>query len=261
MLLTDPIAVRNRRAAPGGIASNGRLIPTDRPANLPVKPTRYIPMPIVEYYADLAEAIGCDRPDDRLALTTTPDCDDAVKRRLIENGVAGERPLVVISPGAKYGAAKCWPADRFAAAADGLIDEFGATVVVTCGPGEEAIAGAIRSSMRRRSLVFDTPRLSLGELKSLIRRSDLVLCNDAGPRHIAKAFDVPVVTVFGPTHPVWTATNYPDERTVRVDVDCGPCQQRVCPLGHLQCIAGVSVDMVVRAARSLLPATVAEGTA
>ncbi|MEK7730292.1 MAG: glycosyltransferase family 9 protein, partial [Planctomycetota bacterium] len=88
--------------------------------------------------------------------------------------------------------------------------------------------------------------------KSLIRRSDLLICNDAGPRHLAKAFDVPVVTVFGPTHPDWTSTSYEKERIVRIDVDCGPCQQRVCPLGHHQCMTGVTVDMVFAAATSLL---------
>ena len=94
--------------------------------------------------------------------------------------------------------------------------------------------------------------MTLGELKSLIKRADLLICNDAGPRHFAKAFDVPVVTVFGPTHPEWTTTSYRAERVVRVDVDCGPCQQRTCPLGHLQCMTGVTVDAVFDAATALL---------
>ena len=129
-------------------------------------------------------------------------------------------------------------------------------MLVTCGPGEEAIARAIGEGVpdaaRTKCHVLDTPRLSLGELKSLIRQADLLVCNDAGPRHIAKAFDVPVVTVFGPTHPDWTWTDYPAERVVRIDVDCGPCQQRLCPLGHHQCMTGVSVEAVYDAAIALL---------
>src|SRR4029079_12906135 len=105
-----------------------------------------------------------------------------------------------------------------------------ATVFITCGPGEEAIAKAISVAMEHAAHAMLDPLLTLGELKSFPRRCDLLICNDAGPRHIAKAFGVPVVTVFGPTHPDWTATKYPDERIVRVDVDCGPCQERVCPL-------------------------------
>jgi heptosyltransferase-2 len=228
-LLTDRVPIKNR--------VNGKLVP----------------LPLVEYYADLAEAMGCARPDDRLELFTTPDCDESLDKHLHQTGIAGKRPLVVISPGAKYGAAKCWMPERFAAVADRLTEEAGAAVAVTCGPGEEHIARAIVSAMRRPAVVFDDPRLSLGELKSLIRRSDLLLCNDAGPRHFAKAFGVPVVTVFGPTHTEWTATRYLKERIVRIDVDCGPCQQRVCPEGHLKCMTGVTVEAVLDACAELLP--------
>jgi heptosyltransferase-2 len=136
--------------------------------------------------------------------------------------------------------------------ADRLIDAEGAAVAVTCGPGEESIAWQIGSTVKRDGSVFDAPLLTLGELKSLIGRSDLLICNDAGPRHLAKAFNVPVVTIFGPTHPEWTATDYEAERIVRVDVDCGPCQQRICPLGHLKCMTGVTADMVFEAAAELL---------
>jgi heptosyltransferase-2 len=101
---------------------------------------------------------------------------------------------------------------------------------------------------------MDVACLTLGELKSLIRRGDLLICNDAGPRHFAKAFGVPVVTVFGPTHPDWTATRYPWERIVRVELDCSPCQERTCPLGHLNCMKDVGVDVVYAACRELLAA-------
>jgi len=254
LLLTDRLPVKNRR----GTSQRDNKFPVEGascvPAqtSIPAPPGPFTPMPLVEYYADLAEAIGCDRPDDRLELFTTPDCDRSVDERLASLGIAEEGPLVVISPGAKYGAAKCWVPDRFAAVADRLIEQRNAAVIVTCGPGEESIARTIESAMKQGGLVFDDPLLTLGGLKSLIKRSDLLICNDAGPRHFAKAFDVPVVTVFGPTHPEWTATSYEPERIVRVDVECGPCQQRSCPLEHLDCMTGVSVDMVFAAATELL---------
>ena len=120
----------------------------------------------------------------------------------------------------------------------------GAVVIITCGPGEEAIARRIGELMAGPAEVFDRPGLSLGELKSLIRLSDLMVCTDAGPRHIAKAFGVPVVTIFGPTHQAWTDTNYAAERKVSIPVDCGPCQQKVCPPGHHKCMTGVTAEMV-----------------
>ena len=264
LLIRGPLPARAKARGSGwGVSEKSKsLSPYDphRPVHLgralPVRPGRYVPIPLVEYYADLAEAIGCDRPGDRLELFTTPNCDDAVRDRLTSLGVADRHPLVVISPGARYGAAKCWSPERFAGVADRLIESENAAVLVTCGPGEELIArhigSAVRSGRRGRMFVLDSPRLTLGELKSLVRRCDLLLCNDAGPRHLAKAFDVPVVTVFGPTHPQWTATSYGRERIVRIDVDCGPCQQRTCPLGQVQCMTGVTVAAVVEAAIELL---------
>jgi len=256
-LLTDRIPVRNRRgrrpttdllAGPRGSVSRAVIVG----AHLPVRPGRFVPQPIVEYYADLAEQIGCPRPGDQLELFTTPEADEAVDERLRSLGIAHRRPLIVLSPGAKYGAAKCWMPERFAALADRLIETEDAAVIVTCGPGEEPIARTIGSAMTETGFVFDDPLLTLDHLKSLIRRSDLLICNDAGPRHFARAFGVPVVTVFGPTHPEWTATSYGAERIVRINVGCGPCQQRICPLGHHQCMTGVTVDAVYAAAVELL---------
>lgn len=245
LLLTDPLPVNNRRL-PGQAVQIASL-----PPGVPYR-GRYVPMPLVEYYADLVEALGCERPGDTLELATTSDCDESLERRLAALGVASARPRVVIAPGAKFGASKCWHPDRFAALADRLIDALGATVIVACGPGEEPIARAIASAATRGVLVFDNPRPTLGELKSLVRRSDLLVCNDTGPRHFARAFGVPVVTVFGPTFPEWTHTSYPAERIVRIDVPCGPCQKKVCPLGHHQCMTGVTVDVVLEACRGLL---------
>ena len=202
------------------------------------------PHPICRYYGRIAARLGCPEPDDTLELFTTSRCEDSVEQRLVSLGIAQRKPLVVISPGASYGAAKLWLPERFAAVADQLSRSLDAAVIVTCGPGEEPIAQRINLAATDRTYLFDDPRLTLGELKALIKRADLLIGNDAGPRHIAKAFNVPVVTVFGPTHQAWTDTSYPDERKVSIRVDCGPCQQKICPLGHHQCMTGVTVKMV-----------------
>lgn len=214
--------------------------------------SRFLPVPLVDYYAELVESVGCASPPTRFELSSCAAAEAAVEARLRELGLANRHPLVVVSPGAKFGVAKCWPADRFAAACDRLTRDAGAAVLITCGPGEEAIAKSIGAMMSGPGHVLVDPLLTLDELKSLIRRADLLLCNDAGPRHIAKAFLVPVATVFGPTHPLWTATRHELERIVRVDIDCGPCQQRVCPLGHHRCMTAVDVETVVNACQELL---------
>jgi heptosyltransferase-2 len=78
-----------------------------------------------------------------------------------------------------------------------------------------------------------------------------MITNDTGPRHIAAAFDVPVVTIFGPTHPEWTEINFPRERKVAVKVFCGPCQKKTCPLDH-RCMTRLTPGMVFDAATQLI---------
>ncbi len=268
--------------------TSGGLFAPHRPvrvgSSIPGSRGPFAPLPMVDYYADLAVAIGCPRPGDRMELFTTAEEDASVGKRFdaakveriadapsdsraTEDGLTDDwpggasppdrRPLVVMSPGAKYGAAKCWAPERFAALSDRLVEQHGAIVIVTCGPGEESIVRAIGDNVKRDVRLCIDPLLTLGQLKSLVRRCELLVCNDAGPRHFAKAFNVPVVTIFGPTHPQWTATSYTHERIVRVDIDCGPCQQRTCPLGHVQCMTSITVDMVHEACCELLPASIA----
>ena len=78
------------------------------------------------------------------------------------------------------------------------------------------------------------------------------MTTDSGPRHFAAAFDVPVITLFGPTHIAWSETHYARAVHLQHRVDCGPCQQRVCPLGHHRCMRELGVDEVYRAVHAQL---------
>jgi heptosyltransferase-2 len=178
-------------------------------------------------------------------------------------GARGKAPLVLLNPGAQYGAAKCWLPEHFGQLADRLMTDLGATVLLSGAPKERGIIEAILSHMKHTPVDLSTKGLSLGALKEITRRCDLMVTNDTGPRHIAAAFDVPVVTVFGPTHPEWTEIYYKKERQVAVKVFCGPCQKKVCPLDH-RCMTRVTPAMVYDTAVQLLagaaavpPATVA----
>jgi heptosyltransferase-2 len=105
--------------------------------------------------------------------------------------------------------------------------------------------------MKHAAIDLSSKGMTLGSLKEIIRRCDLMVTNDTGPRHIAAAMEVPVVTVFGPTHPEWTEIYYSRERQVSVPVFCGPCQRKVCPLDH-RCMIQVTPGMVWEAAMQLL---------
>ncbi len=238
LLLTDRIAVPNKMPKGARHPAGGA----------------FEPMPLVDYFAHLAERLGCRHPGDEMALYTTTEDDQSISAILHTAGYSQERPLVVICPGANFGASKCWPPERFAAVADNLVETHDALVAISPGPGEEPLAQAIAGAMSAPSLLLDNPCIALGELKSLIARSHLLLGNDTGPRHFARAFDRHRVTVFGPTEPRWTDTSHDKETIVRVDVPCGPCQQKVCPLGRQVCMEDVTVAMVTAACERELAA-------
>ncbi|MEH6587413.1 MAG: lipopolysaccharide heptosyltransferase II [Halioglobus sp.] len=231
LLLTERIAVPNR-------VSGG-----------------YEPLPLCDYFAVLADSLGMEHPGDGLSLFLTDEADTAVGSRLRAEGVRPEQPLVVLCPGANFGASKCWSPQRFAAVADHLVRKYNAAIVISPGPGEEPLAEAIRDTMEQPCFLLTAPCLTLGELKSLIADADLLLGNDTGPRHFGRAFDTPRVTVFGPTEQKWTDTAHGDETIVKVDVPCGPCHKKVCPLEEQVCMTRVTVDMVVAACEEQLTAT------
>ena len=250
-----------------GYERDGRgFLLTDR--LLPAKHQgKFVPSPIIHSYMALARYLGSSSRDLRMELFVT-DADrragEAVLARcgldpaVDRPAAAGRPPLVVLNPGAQYGAAKLWRADYFAALADRFVSELGATVLLSASPKERAIVQSIRSQMRGPAVDLSSAGMTLGSLKDVVRRCDLMVTNDTGPRHVAAAFGVPVVTVFGPTHPEWTDIYYPAERQVSVPVFCGPCQKKVCPLDH-RCMTGVTPDMVWEASMQLLlPARAAE---
>ncbi len=73
----------------------------------------------------------------------------------------------------------------------------------------------------------------------------------------------PVVTIFGSTDPAWTTIDFAQERIIRVDVPCGPCQKKVCPLkgsNRHQCMRKITPDMVLAAAGELLQSKASPGS-
>lgn len=221
---------------------------------------KFVPFPMVRYYLGLVQYLGSMERDLSMRLFVSDDERQAARDVLARAGLdidlerpaaAGKSPLVLLNPGANYGAAKCWPAEYFAQLADMLVDQIGATIMLSGSPDEKPILDAIRRHMKRTPIDLSAHGLTLGALKEITRRCDLMVTNDTGPRHIAAAFDVPVVTLFGPTHPEWTEIYFPKERKVAVKVFCGPCQKKTCPLDH-RCMIRITPAMACDAAIDLL---------
>jgi heptosyltransferase-2 len=210
------------------------------------------PTPIIDDYNRLAERAGSAWPGHRMELFTTPAGEAAADEVWRQGGLQRFREIICINPGAAFGSAKHWYAESFATLAQELIDRRGCGILIVCGPAERQLARQVASLTRRPGVhTLADHAVSLGLTKACIRRADLLITTDSGPRHFATAFDRPVLTLFGPTHIEWTETYHPLGVHLQKKVDCGPCQRRTCLLDH-RCMKLLTPAEVFEAAQQLL---------
>jgi heptosyltransferase-2 len=214
----------------------------------------HIPLPTIDGYLRIAAAAGCLTDDRRLELATTEADERAAACVWNELGLPSGEHVVMFNSGGAYGAAKHWPPEHFAELARRVTARGEYWVLVNCGPAEREIAREIVSRAADPHVVSLAHRdeLPIGLTKACVRRSRLVVSTDSGPRFIAIAFGKPVVTLFGPTGPAATATNYPLETCVSLKLDCQPCMERICPLRHHRCMRELSVERVLAAVSARL---------
>jgi heptosyltransferase-2 len=158
--------------------------------------------------------------------------------------------FAVINPGAAYGSAKRWIPERFAAVADELVVRYGLSIVLSGGPAEIEVGRDIAKAMRQPQLNF-IGQTDVRQMMALLAASSLMITNDSGPMHVAAAFGVPMVAIFGPTDHTTTAPWGTRAQIVRHAVECSPCLLRQCPIDH-RCMQRVTVDDVLAAAAELL---------
>jgi heptosyltransferase-2 len=151
---------------------------------------------------------------------------------------------------------KRWPKERFASLAVNF-DEAGLEVVLIGGTEDEGICSEIRS-LSKSSLVHDASgALTLLQSAELIRRCQLLVCNDSAPMHLATAVGTPVVAIFGATVPAFGfGPTGPFDVVVEVQgLKCRPCSihgGEKCPIQTFDCMYGISHDRVFRSAMEIL---------
>lgn len=204
----------------------------------------------VEYYCDLVRHFGITGETGRPLILTTPEEDHAATTTLSGSGIQADDIVLGINPGAAFGSAKRWYPERFAEVARRLAGEWKAKIVIFGGPVETEIAAAIENRLSGETCLNMAGKTSMRELLALIRRCDFFITNDSGPMHIAAAFDVPLVAIFGSTNHATTSPYSESAVVVRKDIACAPCLLRACPTDH-QCMTAVTADDVIEAAMGL----------
>jgi len=167
----------------------------------------------------------------------------AAAARIAAAGFA-DRPLALLAPGALYGPAKRWDAERFAVVGRALAGSGHGVAV--CGSAAEApLAGAVARAIGPGAVSL-AGTTDLPELAGLCALATLAVSNDSGLAHLAAACGARTVAIFGSTSPGWTAPRGPDVRVVQRAPVCSPCFQRTCRIGTV-CLRAIGADEVLAA--------------
>ncbi|MCZ6753619.1 MAG: glycosyltransferase family 9 protein, partial [Acidobacteria bacterium] len=159
--------------------------------------------------------------------------------------------LVGISPGASFGTAKRWPAERFAELARRLNEQWGAISIFFGSPEERPLVESILPKAGKAALSL-AGKTSLTEFIRLVQGCDLYVTNDTGTMHVVAALGVPTLAIFGPTDEQGTRPLGPRVELLVGTAECHPCKLRHCPIDH-RCMTSISVEDVLHAAQSCLP--------
>jgi len=198
---------------------------------------------MVERFAQLGEAPG---DAIKLPLAAPRLTIDAAKRAatLDKLGLAPRLPVAVLCPGAEYGPAKRWPAPYFAQLAQRL-HGLGYEVWLV-GSAKDAAVGDEIARLAGGDCVDLCGRTTLAEAIDLISCAARVVSNDSGLMHVAAALDRPLTAIYGSSSPAFTPPLSAHAQIVKLDLPCSPCFQRVCPLGHFNCMLQLQPDHLWR---------------
>jgi lipopolysaccharide heptosyltransferase II len=238
-----------------GYATDGRSRLLTNPLSVPDwRNTKHEVFYYLNIVAELARALagseqGTDGPPDASLNISEPRRSEALAL-IRAHGLREGRAVIALCPGSVNSRAKRWPAERYAALGDSLIDVLNAEVLLIGSPEEIDVSQEVRRRMRNKPIMM-TGKTSLAQVAAVLSLVDLLVTNDTGPAHIASGLGRPTLVIFGPTNPLTTRPFSPVAEIVRQPPDCAPCMLRDCPIDH-RCMTAISAEDVFERARLLL---------
>ena len=199
---------------------------------------------MVQRFAALALPAGATLPASLPlpALQSTTAQQQALLARL---GLSTDKPVIAFCPGAEYGPSKRWPETHFAALARLLAARDCAVWLV--GSSKDHAVAEIIARGAVGTCINLCGKTDIAEATDLLAASRLVVTNDSGLMHVAAAVGRPVIALYGSSSPQFTPPLSVDARILTLDIECSPCFQRECPLGHFKCLKDLSPEHVFAA--------------
>ena len=212
---------------------------------------KILPVSMTNYYMELCKYLNIKPSENIKPSLFISDALNKKGEKLLNTYKIGSNDMVIgLNPGAKFGASKCWPPEYFAELAEMLQKKYNCKILLLTGPGEERIADLITEKSRATLINTAPDKVDLALLKHLVKRCNLLVTNDTGPRHYAVAFDIPTLVIMGPTDQRYTNTNLEKTSVLRMKLDCSPCHKSECPLNH-ECMRMITPKNVMRESEKL----------
>ena len=159
------------------------------------------------------------------------------------------KKTIGLNPGASYGDAKCWPLSHYIELSVKISNDY---EIVLLGSANEARLtrkiqnGAIENNVKQ---IHDfAGRTSINDLINIVSELDILITGDSGTMHLAAAFNIPTIAIFGPTDSSSTS-QWKNKNSVILsrNLECQPCMKRSCPLLHHNCMKSINPDEVIDA--------------
>ena len=167
--------------------------------------------------------------------------EDRQRALLDELEIATERPVIALMPGAEYGPAKCWPLEKFAELSTLLAAE-GYDVWILGSDKDNPAGQEITDNSGARNLCGKT---SLEDVIDLLAFAEQAVSNDSGLMHVAAASGTFTHAIYGSSSPSFTPPLTDNCAVHYLNLDCSPCFQRQCPLGHLRCLREIDAKTLL----------------
>ena len=211
----------------------------------PSKERKYI----ADYTADALRVLGHQPDSLKLDFVVPPESKARARDFMERMGWFGAKPLIVQAAGGWE--LKRYPEGQLAEAVRQIVAAKARPVLYLWGPGEEDMASRLLKLAGVEGVL--APKTDFADMGALLELGALLLTNDNATKHLAVAVGCPTLTVFGPTSDIaWHPPADPMHRSVKLSLDCMPCEQLVCPLGTHECMLGLAPSVVASAALEML---------
>lgn len=151
--------------------------------------------------------------------------------------------IIALCPGAEYGSAKRWPVEHYAELAKNKLAQ-GWVVLLFGSEKDKAVTQQI-NALSGSACQDLSGKTLLAEAVDLMSLAQVVVTNDSGLMHVAAALNKKVIAIYGSSDPDFTPPLSTLATIINLNLDCSPCFERDCPLGHMKCLTEILPSQVL----------------